>query len=131
MTMKILLVEDDEDDIFLFTKALETLSGGIILDVTHNGVEALEYLTRNVHEKPQLIFLDINMPLMNGIECLKKIRQHPSLHDLQVVVLTTSNSEKDRQECHNMAAAFFIKPPNVKGLVDTLSQVLSRRARPR
>ena len=95
----ILLVEDNEGDILLTREALENGSFTGNIDVVRNGHEAVDYFNQILSTPgipfPDLIFLDINLPKMNGQEVLQFVKGHPSLKHIPVVVLTTSSSEQD------------------------------------
>src|SRR5687767_6825903 len=90
---RILLVEDDLDDQMFFCEALNKLQSAIECRIANDGVEALEL----VEEPPpfDLIFLDLNMPKVNGFECLKRLKDHPIHKEIPVVILSTSNHPED------------------------------------
>jgi CheY-like chemotaxis protein len=110
--VKILLVEDDSIDVKAFQRAMNKLKINNPVTVARDGVEAWEHLqqcvTNNDDETPSLVILDINMPRMNGLELLKKIRDDKHLRHLIVFVLTTSNDEKDKFEAFNMNVAGYM-----------------------
>ena len=97
--MEILLVEDNEDDILLEQEALADVKLVNLMSVVRDGEEAMAYLRRQGqyrHAKlPGLILLDINMPKKNGFEVLKEIKADPELRHIPVVMLTTSDNERD------------------------------------
>ncbi len=99
-SVTILLVEDDEVDIKALRRAFEKLKIVNPIRVAHDGVEAWEMLAET--PRPFLIITDINMPRMNGLELLRKIRESESLHDSIVFVLTTSNEEQDKFDAYNL-----------------------------
>lgn len=110
--VSILMVEDDELDVHSFRRTLkkEKVINPLVNAV--NGEEALQIL-RGEHpektiEKPYIILMDINMPRMNGIECLKAIRQDDSLKDAVVFIMTTSEDEKDIYEAYNLNVAGYM-----------------------
>ena len=114
----ILLVEDDDVDAMTVERALEKLR---ILNPyirAKNGVEALEILHGNDQapplERPYLILLDLNMPLMGGIEFLQEVRKDPKLKDSVVFVLTTSSADEDKVAAYNEHIAGYIVKYNVK-----------------
>lgn len=84
----ILLVEDDPEDQLFFIEALSEIKNANLYGVAGNGKEALDVLENSVN-LPEIIFLDINMPLMNGIECLTAIMQNPQIKNIPVVIFTT------------------------------------------
>ena len=110
--VKILLVEDDSIDVKAFQRAMKKLKISNPVTVARDGVEGWEHLQKCVVEggenTPSLVILDINMPRMNGLELLTKIRQDQNLRHLIVFVLTTSNDEKDKFEAFNMNVAGYM-----------------------
>ncbi|MEL6322491.1 MAG: response regulator [Cyanobacteria bacterium J06626_14] len=112
--INILLVEDDEVDVMTVQRAFKKSKISNPLDVAKDGLEALEMLrssqgSTSVHRR--LILLDLNMPKMNGIEFLKELRQDASLRHTPVIVLTTSDQERDRVEAYNLHVAGYILKP--------------------
>jgi CheY-like chemotaxis protein len=114
----ILLVEDNPDDVKLTMRALEKNRIVNEVDVASDGVEALEYLFgvgkfagRDTNIMPQVILLDLKMPRMDGLQVLERIRGHEKTKLLPVVVLTTSNEEKDRIESYKLGANSYIRKP--------------------
>ena len=91
----ILLVEDDNVDVMVVERLLNNLK--IVNSLVHftNGQEALEYLKNEDNEKPCIIFLDLNMPKMSGIELLKVVKAEQKLRKIPIVMLTTSKEEQD------------------------------------
>ena len=114
----ILLVEDNEGDVFLVTEALE--EGKVInkMSVTRDGKEAIDFLTKKGkyenEQLPDLILLDINLPKKNGHEVLEYIKEKDELKQIPVIMLTTSSSEKDILLSNkNHANCFITKPVDV------------------
>ena len=105
-TVTILLVEDDEIDVKALRWAFDKLKVANPLVVARDGVEAWEMLKDL--PRPYLIITDINMPRMNGIELLKKIRQSPDYRDSIVFALTTSNDEQDKIAAYNLNVAGYM-----------------------
>jgi CheY-like chemotaxis protein len=85
----VLLAEDDKDDSFFFDKALQEISISTKLTTVYDGEELMMYLSENMEQLPDVLFLDINMPRKNGIECITEIRQSKKLKHLFVVVFST------------------------------------------
>lgn len=111
----ILLVEDNEGDIVLTLDAFEESKIKTKLSVARNGEEALDFLFRNgpfeSAEKPDLILLDINIPIYNGHEVLKKIKEDASLRKIPVIMLTTSSDRKDINAAYeNYCNSYITKP---------------------
>lgn len=115
--INILLVEDDEVDVMNVKRAFKKYKITNPLFVAGNGIEALDML-RPCGDKPstvprdrRLVLLDLNMPKMNGIECLHAIREDPELRRTPVIVLTTSDEDKDRIEAYDLNVAGYILKP--------------------
>jgi two-component system response regulator len=129
MTMKsILLVEDNPDDEALTLRALEKnhISNDII--VARDGVEALDYLfgtgayaSRDTRDTPQVILLDINLPRINGLEVLRRLRADPRMEHVPVVILTSSTEEDDMLKGYqNGANSYVRKPVNFNEFIDVV-----------
>jgi CheY-like chemotaxis protein len=120
----ILLVEDDLVDAMTFKRALGDLE--IRNQVIHslNGEEALEYLRNDDNAQPCFVFLDLNMPRMNGIEFLKIVKADDKLKKIPIVVLTTSDNEKDIIESFELSVAgYMIKPADYKAFIEAIRTV--------
>lgn len=118
MNKTILLVEDNPDDVKLTLRALQKSRVANDVAVARDGVEALDYLfgtgrftDRDTDVMPQVILLDLKMPRMDGIEVLKRIRSDEKTRLLPVVILTTSNEEKDRIDSYRLGANSYIRKP--------------------
>lgn len=119
-----LLIDDDEDDKEIFCIALNEVDPGITCQTAMDGIEALNML-RDPSFVPDYIFLDLNMPLMSGKECLVEIKKRPHLRDIPVIIFSTSASQKDIQDTRDLGAASFItKPPLISALTERLGEVL-------
>ena len=121
--LNILLVEDDEVDVMNVRRAFERNRILNPLHVASDGVEALEMLrTGAISRERRLILLDLNMPRMNGIEFLRHLRADPQLAPTPVVVLTTSNDDKDRIEAWNLnVAGYLLKPVTFVNFVELMA----------
>ena len=113
---KILLVEDNLDDQLLTKMALDIADVAHQLDLVSNGAEALDYLftkgdyaERDSNDMPSLVLLDLNMPKMGGLEVLRRMRRDPRTRLIPVVILTTSNQEKDLYESYKLGANSYIR----------------------
>lgn len=115
--VSILMVEDDELDIETFKRCLKKERISNPFYSVKNGEEALAALRHNHDEielqKPYLVVMDINMPKMNGIECLTEIRKDPKLKDTVVFIMTTSESEQDVLEAYNLNVAGYMVKSNL------------------
>jgi CheY-like chemotaxis protein len=120
------LAEDDEDDVLFFREALYALSVPCELSVVSDGEHAVNFFSES-DVLPDFVFLDINMPKLNGIEALKAIKtRHPS-NDLHVVMLSTSMSESMVEQSYRFGASIYIqKPTNFNDLKEYLSYCLNR-----
>lgn len=115
----ILLVEDNDDDVFIFKRAYKQAQLTHQVQVVTDGQEALDYLEgkgafadREKYPLPFLVLLDLKLPLKHGLEVLQTIRQHPRLSGLCVVVLTSSAEARDILRAQELGAqAFLVKPP--------------------
>ena len=110
-TFRILLADDDDDDAFLFQEALEQIEIKTELQIAENGMELMKKLDQ-LTETPDFIFLDMNMPVKNGLECLKEIRSNPKFKEISIAIYSTSSSEKDIEETFIDGANIYIKKPN-------------------
>lgn len=114
----ILIVEDNPDDEALTLFALRKVQVAEEIVVVRDGQEALDYLFargaythRDPQIQPDLILLDVNLPKLNGIEVLRRIRQHTSTRLIPIVMLTTSDEEQDRLRSYELYANSFIRKP--------------------
>jgi len=115
----ILIVEDSDDDYETTIRAFKT-SGNLGNPIyrCEDGEEALDYLFQrgeysqpNRAPKPGIILLDLNLPAIEGQEVLKEIKSHEALREIPVVVLTTSDDEKDIERCYSLGASTYIQKP--------------------
>jgi CheY-like chemotaxis protein len=118
----LLLIDDDVDDHEIFISALETVSPEVSLTTAVNGADALKILLeQNLY--PELIFLDINMPLMNGLEFLTELRKHDNLKHIPVIAYTTTSAPETIEEAKQLGATGFIsKPENFSDLEKILAE---------
>ncbi len=126
--LHIILVDDDEVDIMNVERAFKKNNITNPLYVAHNGLEALDLLRDKgpvkVPTERRLVLLDLNMPKMNGLEFLHEVRDDPELRPLTVVVLTTSNEEKDKVEAYNLnVAGYILKPVTLSAFVEALASL--------
>lgn len=106
----ILLVDDDIDDQLLFSEAVSSVAPGYERVIKSDGIEALDYLT-SAEKLPELIFLDLNMPRMNGVECLKALKKNNRLAVIPVVILSTFKSDEKAKELEKLGASHYIQKP--------------------
>ncbi len=127
-SMNILLVEDNEGDIELTKIAFREGNLASKLSVAHDGAEALAYLSQEgVFEdtqRPDLIMLDLNMPVMSGKELLEIIKKDDKLKSIPVIVFTSSNARSDVSECYNLHAnSYILKPSNLEDYIQVAKRV--------
>jgi CheY-like chemotaxis protein len=123
--MTILLVDDDPDDIEIFNDAIKEIDQSITLITAYNGAAALQILSSDILEKPDHIFLDINMPLMNGMECLEKIRNEERL-SIPVTIYSTSRHFSEYNRSVQLGADFLQKPHDYSTLIVVLRKKIDR-----
>jgi CheY-like chemotaxis protein len=120
--MKILLIDDDKDDQEIFCEAVRKISPDIYCELADNGQEALTLLQSYPdREMPELVFLDINMPIMDGRETIGAIRSNLRLRNLQVIMYSTSNNVDEIIWFQQMGAKYITKPSDFDFLVRILS----------
>lgn len=126
--INVLLVEDDEVDVMNVKRAFKKGKITNPLFVANNGLEGLEMLQGESGEAPsvpeyrRLILLDLNMPKMNGMEFLEVLRNDPALKSIPVVVLTTSDEDRDRIEAYNYnVAGYILKPVTFSNFAEVMT----------
>jgi two-component system, response regulator len=121
----ILLVEDNPDDEKLTLRAMRQSEVPNIIIVARDGVEAIEHLTGDgVKRLPSLILLDLKLPKLSGLEVLEQIRTNPKTKHLPVVVLTSSDEERDIMQSYDLGANSYIrKPVDFDQFIDAVRQL--------
>jgi len=121
--LNMLLVEDDQVDVMNVRRAFEKNRIANPLYVAKNGLDALEMLRSNiVPDERRIVLLDLNMPRMSGLEFLRELRADPKLQATPVIVLTTSNDERDKIEAYNFnVAGYLLKPVTFINFVDVMA----------
>jgi CheY-like chemotaxis protein len=122
---RILLADDDKDDRFFFKKALNSLPGSYSLEMVADGEELMDYLNKNCHHLPDVIFLDINMPRKNGIECLEEIKQDERLCNVPVVIYSTSGFNSTAKALYEQGAHYYFQKCDYFELVTSLEEILT------
>jgi CheY-like chemotaxis protein len=121
----ILVVDDDVEDLELFEEALNEIGAVLQYATAKNGIDALEKLKDGLLP-PEVIFIDINMPGMNGFELLMELKKNPRLKRIPVVILTTSSRTDDVTQAKDLGADLFItKPLDFMELCSKLKRVLT------
>jgi CheY-like chemotaxis protein len=129
MIRDLLVVDDDQDDIDLFQEALNEVDSLVNLHTAKNGLKALEFLLGTQAINPDLIFLDINMPEMNGWRCLAELKSIPVLKQIPVIIYSTSATKIDEQKASSLGAlGIYQKPVRFEELKQLLKTVIGEFA---
>lgn len=131
--LTVLLVDDDKDDCFLFGEAIDELNidvdVGVDVDLSmiSDSSELIQSLKNGTVDLPDALFLDLNMPKKNGLECLTEIKSHPKLQHLVVIIFSTSYDPGIASQLYETGATFYIcKPSDFSSLKKLISEVLTR-----
>jgi CheY-like chemotaxis protein len=129
ITMKkpvnILLADDDDDDRDIFIEIMKEISPEVIIKIARNGEDVFTVLSEPGY-RPDIIFLDLNMPIKGGYECLKEIRATDNLKNIPVVIYSTSTKDEHIEETYLSGANLYIpKPDSYSGLHKMATQVLA------
>jgi len=123
-SLKILIVDDDTDDSLMLSEAIEKILPSYNFHFEGDGEDALEYIERQ--DAPDLLFLDVNMPKKNGIDCLKVINDLNLLPDTPIIIYSTSNRENDIDQCYSLGAmSYIVKPSSCKELTRLVKLAIS------
>ncbi|HLP53010.1 MAG TPA: response regulator [Chitinophagales bacterium] len=124
--MHIFLADDDMDDRVLFYEAIRLTTPSAKMTMANNGFELMEALLLHDTSHPPLVFLDLNMPIKNGHECLAEIRASDRLKNLPIIIYSTSSDPRDIDKCYNGGADFYIhKPTSFNDLLELVKIVLN------
>jgi CheY-like chemotaxis protein len=122
----ILLADDDPEDAEMFSFVLTSVDPTIKFYHVNSGLSIFGFLADEQHPLPNLIFLDINMPEMNGWQCLSKLKTQPETQNIPVVIYSTSSHPRDKQIAIDLGACDFItKPSDYKTLQNILSGIVT------
>lgn len=114
-TLKIFLIDDNEDDILLMKIALKNADIKNEINIANTGKDAISKINEICKTKellPDIIFLDINLPKLNGIDVLKEIKRNGLISEIPVVIFTSSDSKLDMDFCYELGADLYVKKPN-------------------
>jgi CheY-like chemotaxis protein len=124
---RLFIIDDDVEDQEIFMEAVREVDGSIQCYSATSGEEALKQLEREVIVLPDLIFLDLNMPKLNGKQILKEIKNIRALRSIPVIMYSTSFAPRDLEEIQNLGAAFhLLKPSRFEDLCRSLKVILSK-----
>jgi len=122
----ILLADDDSDDRLFFTDAFEEIKVSTVVKTVNDGVELMDYLMNTENHLPHILFLDLNMPRKNGMECLNEITSNDRFKNIAVAIYSTSASEEDIEETFVRGANIYIKKPSdFEALKKVLTEVIT------
>ena len=108
---RICLLDDDRDDRELFTEAAKGLDATVICECFEDGRQGLSTMLSIEHAAPDVIFLDLNMPVMNGWQFLQQIRKHESLSGIPVIIYSTSSARTDEDTAKTLGVVCFVTKP--------------------
>jgi CheY-like chemotaxis protein len=121
----IFIADDDEDDINLLKTNLVERNTQVSCTTFHNGLVLINYLLVNPDIRPDLIVLDINMPIKNGFITLHELKNNQELADIPVIMLSGSSRKDDINRCEQMGChSYFVKPVSAKGFTELAERLL-------
>ncbi|MCC5906347.1 MAG: response regulator [Balneolaceae bacterium] len=121
--LRILLTDDDEGDRLVFKEIINEMGRNTIVQMVNDGNQLMDFLANGKNPLPHIIYLDLNMPNMNGLECLKQIRSNEKYNDISIAIYSTSTSEKDIEDSFLHGANIYIAKP---GDYNELKQALTK-----
>ncbi|MDN3493713.1 response regulator [Winogradskyella bathintestinalis] len=121
MNLHLLLADDDIDDCDFFKEAIDEI-GQLTLSILNDGVELMNFLLAEPANRPNLIFLDLNMPKKSGMECMEEIKSINKLKDIPIIIYSTSLDRTVVNHLYEMGAHHYIQKPgefsNIKKVVE-------------
>ena len=125
MSKRVLLIDDDRDDAELFEGALNDVDDTAVFLYIEDSKEALHKLSQGLMPLPDIIFLDINMPLISGWDCLREFKADAFLNKVPIIMYSTSSQQKEISLAKDLgAASFFTKPSNYSELKTRVKDIL-------
>jgi CheY-like chemotaxis protein len=131
--LSLVIADDDSEDQYIMQKLILDLNHNHKVTSVYNGMQLMEYLlkqgmyTNRMETTPDCIFLDLNMPLINGTEALRRIRAHRELQHLPIYVLSTVKNKSEKQKLISLGAdGFYLKDPEQKNFRAIISEILDR-----
>jgi CheY-like chemotaxis protein len=127
-SIHIILADDDPDECMIFTQVLEEVIPNGKITCVENCSELLDFLEKaDSSSRPDLLFLDLNMPLTPGHECLKKIIQNKFYKNIPVIVYSTASRKQIIEECYQIGASMYVvKPTEINKLKESISAVIEK-----
>jgi CheY-like chemotaxis protein len=126
-TSTILIIDDDADDRSLFIDAVMELDKNLQCISANDGQEALNLLDKTDLRLPDYIFMDLNMPRLNGKQCLCEIKKRPRLNHIPVIIYSTTKRIEDVEETRNLGAVHFLtKPVLFREICNEIQKILTR-----
>lgn len=123
--LNLFLAEDDSEDIEIITEILLSIVPGSRISVAKNGEQFMDLL-RSATELPSLVFLDLNMPIKNGFECLREIKCSNKWNGIKTVILSTSNQAAQMKTVYDMGAdLYLVKPASYSAFTHSLTRCLT------
>lgn len=124
--LRVLLTDDDKGDRLVFKEIFDEMETDTIVHMVNDGKQLMDFLKKEDNPLPHIIFLDLNMPNMSGLECLKEIKSIEKYSDISIAIYSTSTSEKDIEETfHHGANIYITKPGDYNELKQVLTKALS------
>ncbi len=125
MPRNILFVDDDPDDIEIFSDALRRSDPAVEITVAENGLKALDFLNAADHDsmQPSLIILDINMPFLDGKQTFQQIKAQPQFENVPIIIFTSSQNPADKLMFEQSGISFMTKPSNIED-IDKIASVM-------
>ena len=122
--MLVLFIDDDYDDYLIFCEALHATNAEAHCEYKENGAAALTFLEEQLDSLPDYIFLDVHMPVMDGIECLRRIKMDEHLRQIPVILFSSSVDPRKKHTYKHLGAEdFIIKPSRFNDIVDFLKSL--------
>ena len=124
LTKRIMLIDDDPDDQLLFRDAVHTVGQDLQCELASSCMEALKQLEVF---SPDLIFMDLNMPVMSGFDCLAHLKNKSEFRDIPVIIFTTSKNQSDINRTRQLGASWFMtKPDDFSVLCKKLNKIIQK-----
>jgi CheY-like chemotaxis protein len=122
--LHILLADDDEDDRYFFERALSVIPIPTRMTTVGDGEKLMVYLAKHAAKLPDILFLDLNMPRKNGLECLQEIEHNEKLKQLPIIIYSTSLPGEAADILYNLGAYYYVRKTDTSGLKKILHHIL-------